>query len=136
MRISDILASVEAGRTPEAHEITAALHPYYSGDEPVVPYFRMACDGNDIRAMGAAKALHEAVLPGWVVYQFGWWPIMPDRLNQKKAHVELWATHVDKQGEHWHGTDDARAEGSNDSPARAWLAAIIKALIAEAEAAA
>ena len=65
MQISDLLACVDAGGTPGAHDITIALRPIYDGDEPVVAYFRMACDGTDIRAMGAAKALHEAVLPGW-----------------------------------------------------------------------
>jgi hypothetical protein len=82
-------------------------------------------------SLDAAKALHESVLPGWVVYEMGWWPCIPVRLNQPKARFTLWQTHVDSQGERWHGSGDKRASGECDTPARAWLLAIIEALIAE-----
>lgn len=82
-------------------------------------------------SLDAAKALHEAVLPGWVVYEMGWWPCIPVRLNQPKARFTLWQTHVDSQGERWHSTSDKRASGECDAPARAWLLAILEALIAQ-----
>lgn len=64
-------------------------------------------------SLDAAKALHEAVLPGWVAWD--------------KSHTyfgyEIALTNGDK---------DARS-CSKVSEARAWLLAIIKALIAEEE---
>lgn len=63
--------------------------------------------------LDAAKALHEAVLPGWV------WGICFD------AHSELYAWVGDGEYE----TD----EHYSPNPARAWLAAIIAAKISELE---
>ena len=109
MQISDLLARVDAGGTPGAHDITTALRPIYDGDEPVVAYFRMACDGTDIRAMGAAKALHEAVLPGWE------W-----RLGPSNAKIYP-----------YYGSPVKSWDGMADNPARAWLLAILRALYAQ-----
>ena len=109
MQISDLLARVDAGGTPGAHDITTALRPIYDGDEPVVAYFRMACDGTDIRAMGAAKALHEAVLPGW---EYGY--------NGSIAWVK------------WPGSRSSYVhDAMNGYTSRAWLLAILRALYAQ-----
>jgi hypothetical protein len=62
--------------------------------------------------LNAAKALHEAVLPGW-----GWSYYSDD------GHFLV-----------GHPTDGKIYEEThNDTPARAWLIAILKALIAEAQ---
>lgn len=43
--LKELLAKVEAGETPEAHRITAAFREWYHGDDPIVFYVRLACDG-------------------------------------------------------------------------------------------
>jgi hypothetical protein len=65
-----------------------------------------ACDPTDIRAMGAAKALHEAVLPRcrWGAGD-----------TQSGVYLDGYFLH----------------EPSNGNPARAWLLAIFEALIAQ-----
>ena len=79
----------------------------------------------DIRAMGAAKALHEALVPGWAIDRMAWWP---------GGH---WAFHLlgtgepDHNGDRWHGHADGHVEASDADPARAWTLAIIKALMAQ-----
>lgn len=62
-------------------------------------------------SLDAAKALHEAVLPGWF-YLIGFGP-------------KGFGTAVSKS------KSEPNYEGSADTNARAWLIAIIKALIAE-----
>lgn len=75
-------------------------------------------------SLDAAKALHKAVLRGWAVERLTMWPG-----TGGMCCVSIWGTH-DHDGERWHRFDDGRAEGKSDIPARAWLIAIIKALIA------
>jgi hypothetical protein len=64
-------------------------------------------------SLDAAKALHEAVLPGWV-YNLapGFCHVMPPHDNG----------------------DQEATSGFNDNPARAWLIAILEALIAQEDA--
>jgi len=62
-------------------------------------------------SLDAAKALHDAVLPGW------WFAIQPTGAN------------VDSLVPH----DGSLSMAANDNPARAWLLAIIRALIWQEE---
>jgi hypothetical protein len=79
---------------------------------PLMDLLEWACDADDIRAMGAAKALHEAVLPEWV--------ITIERVNSGRWIVTL-------RLEPRIGT----VQADDDNPARAWLLAAIEALIAQ-----
>ena len=83
-----------------------------------------ACDPTDIRAMGAAKALHNAVLPGWAISRLTDWPSVG-------ASCEIWGTHEGKDGERWHHHTDGRARADAHPLARVWLLAILEALIAQ-----
>ena len=62
-------------------------------------------------SLDAAKALHEEVLPEWS------WQKMPDGTIHMMHEI----------------TFDTSSGHYNDNPARAWLIAIIKAIIAEEE---
>jgi hypothetical protein len=64
-------------------------------------------------SLDAARALHEAVLPGW------WWQVT----------VGVHHTTAKVQGDIMSGQ---YAEADADTPARAWLLAILEALIWEA----
>ena len=76
-------------------------------------------------SLDAAKALHEALVPGWAIDRMAWWP---------GGH---WAFHLlgtgepDHNGDRWHGHADGHVEASDADPARSWLIAIIKALMAQ-----
>ena len=70
-------------------------------------------------SLDAAKALHDAVLPGW-----------SPSVGQN-AHHGYWFAHVLKSED---GSIVGDKDGSSpDTPARAWLIAIIRALIADTE---
>jgi len=71
-------------------------------------------------SLDTAKALHEAVLPGWIA-------------NITQLHNRQWiAQVVTPQGEEWpKWTSFPSWDCADTNPARAWLTAIIKALIAE-----
>ena len=91
---------------------------------PVSVFVGWIMDPADIRAMGAAKALHEAMLPGWAIERMSWWP---------GGHwtFHLWGTgDPDHNGDRWHTHTDGRVEASDTDPARAWLIAIIRAVMA------
>jgi hypothetical protein len=68
-----------------------------------------ACDPTDIRAMGAVKALHNAVLPGW-------FPGISQNI-----HFGDWYA--------WVQTKTLHHDARDQDPARAWLLAIFEALI-------
>ena len=68
-------------------------------------------------SLDAAKALHEAVLPGWQI----------KRITENK-NAGLWFVCVQPLQ-----CFTPNAIGKSDNPARAWLLAIIEALISEAE---
>lgn len=73
-------------------------------------------------SLDAAKALHETVLPGWVI----------DRIGQRSGGV--WEAKILQLGPNgWHETGDLLVSVFNADPARALLAADIKALIAQEE---
>lgn len=106
--LTDLLAKVEAGEWfPGLAQLS------FSG----VQNYHNALNAYN-GSLDAAKALHEAVLPGWRVcgmhqkYKSLRWSVSLDALNDPECKVvEM-----------------------SDTPARAWLIAIIKALIAEEEA--
>ena len=77
-------------------------------------------------SLDAAKALHDAVLPGWAVDRIGIWP-------GGSSSVRIVGTHIGHDGDRWHNFKDGEANGVADNAARAWLIAIIRALIAQAE---
>ena len=84
------------------------------------PLARQAYNGS----LDAAKALHEALLPGWAIEHMSWWP---------GGHwtFHLWGTgYPDHNGVRWHNHTDGRVEASDTDPARAWLIAIIRAVMA------
>lgn len=92
-------------------QISGILAMYAMGIEHVV-LIPIILDPKDIRAMGAAKALHEAVLPGW-----GW---------QVFALTDCDYVAVLDGPEF--STPEIEAPYT---PARAWLLAILEALIAQ-----
>ena len=71
----------------------------------------------DSGSLGAAKALHEALLPGWVARP---------QIGGKGAGVTVWHCTI----EDWDSGDEISADNQPD-PARAWLLAIFKALMAQ-----
>lgn len=83
--------------------------------------------GGGIEAEGAARALHEAMLPGWALNHLDTWP-------GGDSNVEIIGTHEKRGGERWHRFEDGKAKADNLCPARAWLLAILAALIAQEEA--
>ena len=96
--LRDLLERVEAGtRGPGLNTVSAF------GDTQTAMDAVDAFDGS----LDAAKALHEAVLPGW------WWAIGPNA-------AEVWAD----------GAARIFAAKCKQCPARAWLIAVIKALLA------
>lgn len=82
-------------------------------------------------SLDAAKALHEAVLPGWD------WGLRRHADTEGDGYF-AWATSADFRVDHYHAggkdrekvTSGLRETGDNDAPARAWLIAILRALIA------
>lgn len=105
---------VTAGKPlePNKHMWMPDIHSFDA--EP----FLLAFNGS----LDAAQKLHEAVLPEWVVERLRVWPGVG-------ASATLLGTH-DVGGERWHCLADGKVETESDSPARAWLLAIIRALIA------
>ena len=110
-----MLVKVEAGEW-DAKLATKALPESYISDEHewISPYEKASCAYNG--SLDAARALHEAVLPGW-----DW-------------SVGKSSTYVVKEGFGSFGFGEFLFdEQLSMSPARAWLIAILKALIAECD---
>jgi len=115
--LTDLLAKVDAGDQPQPKDFRAAL-------EVPMQDMRYTFMPNDARAayggsLDAAKALHDAVLPdeGWELWRTGKYPgMIPGSPDHEFAAAVGWG-HVVK--------------GYADTPARAWLIAILKALIAQ-----
>ena len=70
-------------------------------------------------SLDAAKALHEAVLPGWTAAVV------------QNMHHNFWLVHVSKLNEYGAAIDYSASD--DDNPARSWLLAIIRAKIAMLE---
>lgn len=112
--LQDLLAKIEAGEI-KPHQVFNAF------DTPCQD-FALQQRAEDAKnayngSLDAAKALHEAVLPGWWVQHLG----------QVRGG---WRVRLETQGK---SIPEGMFNLHMDNPARAWLAAIIKALIAEAE---
>ena len=112
--LAELIAKVEAG------EASGKFGPIMRGhmDFDKILEASRAYNGS----LDAAKALHEAVLPGWAVERITMWP-GPN--NGCAAY--LWGTH-EKRGERWHHPEDGRSDATAETPARAWLLAILRAL--------
>ena len=112
-----LLAEVEAGAASD--KLGPIMMGHLNGAKQI--YAMRAYNGS----LDAAKALHEAVLPLWVVSSFSIWG--PD------SSIEISGTHTENGEGWWHTHGDGREIGRSESPACAWLIAIIKALISECE---
>lgn len=119
--LKELLAKVEAGTLrDEPYGGMPMLTQFHDGMKPhsisgFSDGFAMgAYDGS----LDAAKALHEAVLPGWVA---------KPEIGGQGCGRKLWHCVL----EDWI-TGDEETGGPCGNPARAWLIAILKALIAEA----
>ena len=102
-----LLAKVEAGDAVTAHDASRLWPNGYT-------HAINACHGS----LDAAKALHEAVLPdiGWEVYRTAKYPgMIPGSCPSPYKAIVGWGTQV---------------SGHADNPARAWLIAVLRALIA------
>lgn len=114
-----LLEALEAGETPNDDLIIAALgHRRISGGWYVPRLVKWIMDPADIRAMGAAKALHDALLPGWINRM----DLCGQGAGVSVCHVEL----SDWETDFAICVDNAPV----DNPARAWLIAIIRAVMA------
>lgn len=103
-----LLERVEAGEFPA--DTSARDLGIVSDGLPIIKTIYAAFSGS----LDAAKALHEAVLPGWH------WSLYDDNgIGIYEAQIEV----HDWQGEPISGA-------SKCNPARAWLIAILRALIA------
>ena len=108
-----LLAKVEAGECDHGSFLQKwASDGTYSAGCGVNAH--KAYDGS----LDAAKALHEAVLPdiGWEVYRTAKYPgMIPGSCTSPYKAIVGWGTQV---------------SGHADNPARAWLIAVLRALIA------
>ena len=109
-----LLAKVEAGESPSRSEWREVFPNTPEDDD--YPQSMMAASAA-VGWIDAARALHQAVLPdeGWEVWRTGKYPgMIPGSCSKQYAASVGWGrTH----------------RGEDDDPARAWLMAILKALI-------
>jgi hypothetical protein len=107
----DLRDKVRTGRELDGFTVSYAFPDWKPLEKwSLMHLLEWACDPTDIRAMGAAKALHEAALPGWT------WGRTEGNIFVKNPSRNRWNVF-------W--------GGPNDNPARAWLLAIFEALIAQ-----
>jgi hypothetical protein len=109
--LQDSLAKVEAG---EAADKFGSMRAYWCADMQVDAM--RAYSGS----LDAAHDLHEAVLPGWD------WIVTNDASHAGEGDGPMAAVAP-------LGTSDDYFKSSSTNPARAWLIAVLKALIAEAD---
>ena len=103
-------------------KVRAGTADDFGAVKPGWPIFRGYAESAYHGSLDAAKALHDAVLPGWALARLCDWPGC-------EASCEIWGTHEGKDGERWHHPTDGRANADAHTPARAWLLAIFEALI-------
>jgi hypothetical protein len=108
--LQDLLAKIEAGGVIEYLDTLTMVRSWRSplAYSNITEYIEGACNGS----LDAAKSLHDAVLPDWA-----------------------WSTAIDAHNERWFVVGD-NVDYETDEiyhiiPSRAWLIAIIKALIAQ-----
>ena len=111
---------VADGGVPTTPTIHAAFSDFLNADHgfTIGRLIYWIMDPDEVRAMGAAKVLHEAVLPGW------------------DAAISIGACHVSLSEPI--GSDPVRGwypgpAATSATPARAWLLAILDVLIARAQ---
>jgi hypothetical protein len=118
--LTELLAKVEAGNRityDDTDKVCSILIPKATMVDASM--FKDACMGD---SLDAAKSLHEAVLPGWLV----------DALWQNPDYgpnPRLWSCRL----RHSDGLSQCVGDDyykASTTPARAWLIAILKALIA------
>ena len=118
--LRELLAKVEAGETLRS----SAFSPM-KDDPDCRGWARMAHNGS----LDAAKALHEAVMPGCKVK-------ITDT-GEEYEDIGRWAATINWDHMEWQPTFTAPGPfghtGLSNDPARAWLIAILSALIAEVE---
>jgi len=102
--LESLLAKVEAGRVGQFEN----LDSHFGHGNGI--HAKRAFHGS----LDAAKALHEAVLPGWF-----------PGLSQN-IHSEMWLAWVQDKS-------NCHLSFAMSCPARAWLIAIIRAMLAEGE---
>jgi len=125
--LTDLLEKVKADEfTPKPGGPTMNAYQEFSASaEKALPQDVRAIDLLAYRAyngsLDAAKALHEAMLPK-TAYDLSHWP-------NGRYHVCLTGTHGRAGGGRWHGRNDVRSDGTADCPARAWLIAVLRALV-------
>ena len=110
--LADLIAKVEAGERPDNQMIADALH---IADARRV-YVAKATEGS----LDAAKALHEAVLPGWIVHDFS-----------QNSRSMGWNIVLASKSGTYSTSHQSGNVGFCDNPARAWLIAILRALHAQ-----
>lgn len=120
--LTALLAKVEAGEA-KASDMSQAFGAFGAPEEGVSWFTYNAYNGS----IDAAKALHDAVLPGLTI-----------RLIDHGAEFEdvgRWNAKVNWEHISWQPTFTAAGpfghEGQCNNPARAWLIAVLKALIAQ-----
>jgi hypothetical protein len=130
--LKELLEKVEAGNLPEA--IFHGCHgvrghwAYVTGlsQRQRADVF-LAYNGS----LDAAKALHDAVLPGWVVRHTWGGPLGADAIAIPAPYTHVFRPRMSESDEPL-GANSSGYEGCN--PARAWLIAILTAMIAQEEA--
>lgn len=110
--LRDLLEKVTAG-----HQRPVDIIPLCASAELPTANILRAFNGY----LDAAKALHEALLPGWNLSN-----LVQGDSREKPWWVEL------RRG--YHTSFDLCRDGKADNPARAWLIAILRANLAELEA--
>ena len=101
--LDKLIEAVEAGRLSEApHDLVKMPREMWE------PIFKANSGSLD-----AALALHEALLPGWIV----------ERMMQGDG---FWTCQLGNEGRDWE-------EGESPTPARAWLLAILRAYRSEGQ---
>lgn len=109
--LRDLLVKVEAGKLPPTKLIVQAFGCRRLSNGWDVSALIKWIMGDTIEAMGAAKALHEAVLPEWIYL-----------IGSQVSGVSM----SDHEDPRWWN------KMHNGNPASGWLIAILRALIAQA----
>lgn len=119
--LTDLLEKVEAGKGL----VSDVVFDAFSKDGGSVDISSLQVLPAYNGSLDAAKALHEAVLPGWTVRLCAFTPH-----GKSAPHVHVFRMRQAHDDPSMGGNS---AGYSGDNPARAWLIAVLKALIAKEE---
>jgi hypothetical protein len=119
--LRDLKAKVEAGE----YDVRAfrAVWPFSEGHDDIGSHALYAMKDN---SLDAARAMHEAVLPGW------WWKIGTCCLSDDACVSPEGPESVTADGREWSDITDVDIRPP-ENPARAWLLAVLVALIEQEE---